>query len=38
MISLGNLEQALNIAEAESVKLKEDVALKLCPPATENVD
>lgn len=36
MISLGNLEQALNIAEQESVNLKDEMALKLCPPATQD--
>lgn len=36
MISLGNLEQALNIAETETVTLKEDMALKLCPPSTQD--
>lgn len=36
MISLGNLEQALNIAETETVTLKEEMALKLCPPSTQD--
>jgi len=30
---LGNLNEALDIAEQQSVPLKEDMALKLCPPA-----
>lgn len=34
MISLGNLDEALHIAETEDVSLKEEMALKLCPPAT----
>lgn len=34
MISLGNLDEALQIAEQEQVYLKEEMALKLCPPAT----
>jgi len=34
MISLGNLDQALEIAEKEQVTLKEEMAMKLCPPAT----
>jgi len=38
MISLGQLDQALNIAESEDVKLKEEMALKLCPPATQDVN
>lgn len=33
MISLGNLDQALQIAEQEQVTLKEEMAMKLCPPA-----
>ena len=36
MITLGNLEQALRIAEEENVTLKEEMALKLCPPATQD--
>jgi len=36
MISLGNLTQALQIAETENVNLKEEMALKLCPPATQD--
>jgi len=36
MISLGNLEQALNIAETENVILKEEMALKLLPPSTND--
>ena len=34
MISLGNLDQALQIAEQEQVNLKEDMAMKLLPPST----
>ena len=37
MISLGNLDQALTIAEQETVTLKEEMAMKLCPPATQDV-
>ena len=36
MISLGNLDQALNIAEQETVTLKEEMAMKLCPPSTQD--
>lgn len=36
MISLGNVDQALQIAESEQVNLKEEMALKLCPPATQD--
>jgi len=36
MISIGNLVQALAIAETEQVHLKEEMALKLCPPATQD--
>mmetsp|Transcript_26256 Transcript_26256/g.40083 ORF Transcript_26256/g.40083 Transcript_26256/m.40083 type:complete len:251 (-) Transcript_26256:417-1169(-) len=34
MISLDKLDQALSLVEQEEVHLKEEVALKLCPPAT----
>lgn len=34
MISLGNLDQALQIAEQEQVNLKEEMAMKLCPATT----
>ena len=34
MISLGNLDEALQISEQEQVYLKEDMAMKLCPPST----
>lgn len=36
MISLGNTTQALQIAEQEGVHLKEEMALKLCPPLTQD--
>jgi intraflagellar transport protein 140 len=36
MISLGNVDQALQIAESEQVNLKEEMALKLCPPSTQD--
>lgn len=36
MISLGNLTQALQIAEHENVSLKEEMALKLCPPISQD--
>lgn len=38
MISLGNIEQALRVAETENVHLKEEMAMKLCPPATTDVN
>jgi len=36
MISLGDLHEALRIAEEQGVKLKEEMAMKLCPPATQD--
>ena len=36
MISLGDTQQALAIAEAENVKLKEDMAMKLIPEASQD--
>jgi len=36
MISLGNLDQALQIAETHNVILKEEMALKLCPPTNND--
>lgn len=36
MITLGNMEQALRLVESENVILKEDLALKLCPPSVED--
>jgi hypothetical protein len=33
MVSLGDIEEALGIAEKHNVKLSEDTALKLVPPA-----
>lgn len=36
MISLGNLHQALEIAEQQHVRLKEEMAMKLCPPPAQD--
>lgn len=36
MISLGNLPQALEIAEEQGVRLKEEMAMKLCPPPAQD--
>jgi intraflagellar transport protein 140 len=36
MISLGDTQQALAIAETESVRLKEDMAMKLIPEASQD--
>jgi hypothetical protein len=36
MISLGQISQALDLAEREQVKVKEEMAMQLCPPATDD--
>lgn len=36
MISLGDTQQALEIAEAKGVYLKEDMALKLIPESSQD--
>jgi hypothetical protein len=38
MISLGQLDEALHTAEQQNVAVKEEVALKLIPPAPANND
>lgn len=36
MVSLGNLEEALQTAETNNVSLKEELAKKIIPPATDS--
>jgi hypothetical protein len=38
LISLNSLDQALQIAEGQHVNLKEEMALKLIPAATNDVN